>query len=134
MKQMCILSQCYIKIKRVLHYWGLKIEAHGTTERNLYEWIRNPSAFMEKDSYARSLKEKFGSLMTAFPDLSDEEIDAIAAYIIVKQLLIPGMPSLFISPPASPPTFYKIHFAAINCSCVPLSTIFPFCNTMISSA
>ncbi|HKO80689.1 MAG TPA: c-type cytochrome [Chitinophagaceae bacterium] len=37
---------------------------------------------MEKDSYARSLKEKFGSMMTAFPDLSNEEIDAIAAYIM----------------------------------------------------
>ena len=50
--------------------------------KKLYEWIRNPSAFMEKDSYVRSLKEKFGSMMTAFPDLSNEEIDAIAVYIM----------------------------------------------------
>lgn len=36
---------------------------------------------MKKDSYARSLKEKFGTMMTAFPDIQNEEIDAIVEYI-----------------------------------------------------
>lgn len=47
----------------------------------LYDWLRNPSAFMKKDPYTRSLKTKFGSVMTAFPDLRNEEIDAIVEYI-----------------------------------------------------
>lgn len=49
--------------------------------KKLYEWIRNPSAFMDKDPYTKSLKTKFGSVMTAFPDLTDNEVDAIVEYI-----------------------------------------------------
>lgn len=61
---------------------GLENRGPWSDRKNLYEWIRNPGAFMKKNGYARSLKERFGSMMTAFPHLSDEEIDAIAAYII----------------------------------------------------
>jgi cytochrome c1 len=49
--------------------------------KKLYEWIKNPEAFMKNDSYTKQLKEKFGSIMTAFPALTTEEIDAIAEYI-----------------------------------------------------
>jgi len=49
--------------------------------KNLYEWVRNPSVFMEKDFYTQALKRQYGSVMTAFPDLSNEDIDAIAEYI-----------------------------------------------------
>ena len=48
---------------------------------NLYEWIRNPAKFMEKDPYARRLKEQYGSMMRAFPEIKNEEIDAIVDYI-----------------------------------------------------
>lgn len=47
----------------------------------LRAWIRNPSEFMKKDQYTRSLKAKYGSVMNAFPDLTDDQIDAIASYI-----------------------------------------------------
>jgi mono/diheme cytochrome c family protein len=47
----------------------------------LYEWIKNPAAFMKKDSYAKTLKERYGSMMTAFPNLTSNEIDNIADYI-----------------------------------------------------
>ena len=49
--------------------------------KKLYEWIKNPETFMKNDSYTKQLKEKFGSIMTAFPALTMEEIDAIAEYI-----------------------------------------------------
>lgn len=59
----------------------------GFTERgpwadrkNVYEWIRNPAAFIKKNEYARSLRDKFKLTMTAFPDLTDEEIDAICTF------------------------------------------------------
>ena len=52
------------------------------SDRNkLYEWIRNPVRFIEKDSYAQGLKLEFGTIMTAFPDMKDEEIDAVVSYI-----------------------------------------------------
>ncbi|MGC4035681.1 MAG: cytochrome c [Chitinophagaceae bacterium] len=47
----------------------------------LYAWIRNPSKFMETDAYTKGLKEKYGSMMTAFPDITDQEVDAIVNYI-----------------------------------------------------
>jgi len=49
--------------------------------KKLYEWIKNPEAFMKKDSYTKQLKEKFGSVMTPFPDLTNDEIDVIIQYI-----------------------------------------------------
>jgi cytochrome c2 len=50
--------------------------------KNLYEWIRDPAAFMKKDSYTKELKVVYGSMMTGFPNLKDEEIDAIVEYVI----------------------------------------------------
>jgi mono/diheme cytochrome c family protein len=47
----------------------------------LYAWIRNPEAFTKKNKYAQDLKAKYGSMMTAFPDLKNEEIDAIVDYV-----------------------------------------------------
>lgn len=49
--------------------------------KQLYKWIRNPEAFMKTNSYARELKKMYGSMMTAFPNLTDEEIDSIIGYI-----------------------------------------------------
>lgn len=50
--------------------------------KKLYEWIKNPEAFMKTDPYTRELKKQYGSMMTAFTNISDEEIDAIVAYIL----------------------------------------------------
>lgn len=52
--------------------------------KNVYEWIRDPAGFMKKNEYARNLKEKFGSMMAASPDLSNEQIDAIIAYLTME--------------------------------------------------
>jgi cytochrome c2 len=44
----------------------------------LYAWVRNPSTF--KDRYTKALKKEYGYVMIAFPDLTDEQIDAIISY------------------------------------------------------
>jgi mono/diheme cytochrome c family protein len=55
-------------------------------DRNvLHEWIKNPEAFMKKDKYTRELKDKYGSMMTAFPAITIEEVNAIADYITQMQ-------------------------------------------------
>lgn len=36
---------------------------------------------MKSDPYTRGLKEMYGSMMTAFPDITNEEIDNIVAYL-----------------------------------------------------
>jgi cytochrome c2 len=53
-----------------------------TDRQNVYDWIKNPAAFIKKNIYVRELKNKYsGLLMTAFPDMKNEEIDAICDYI-----------------------------------------------------
>jgi len=48
---------------------------------NLYAWIHNPAGFMAKDPYTQGLKQQFGVIMQAFPDLTTKQIDAIADYV-----------------------------------------------------
>jgi len=48
----------------------------------LHQWVKNPSLFMKNDLYTKNLKEKYGSMMTAFPDISKEDVNAIAEYIV----------------------------------------------------
>ena len=53
--------------------------------KKLYSWVRNPATFMIKDNYTQNLKKEFGSMMQAFPDLTDDEIDAIIDYLNASQ-------------------------------------------------
>jgi len=61
--------------------FGLQERGPWADRKKLYEWIHNPPKFMIDDSYTKALKEKFGVMMTAFPDLPDKDIDAIVDYI-----------------------------------------------------
>jgi cytochrome c551/c552 len=63
----------------------------GVTERgpwgdrkNLYDWVHNPAGFMAKDAsgYTPALKAQFGTIMTPFPNLTNEQIDAIIDYVM----------------------------------------------------
>ena len=49
--------------------------------KELLSWIKNPSAYMAKDAYTQGLKAKFGSMMQAFPDITQAEVDAIVTHI-----------------------------------------------------
>jgi len=60
---------------------GFENRGPWSDRKNVYEWVRNPSAFMAKNAYARSLNKQYGSMMTAFPELTDEQIDAICDFI-----------------------------------------------------
>lgn len=48
----------------------------------LHEWIKNPALFMKNDLHTQQLKVKYITIMNAFPDISKEEVNAIADYII----------------------------------------------------
>lgn len=60
---------------------GFEERGPWADRKNLYKWIRNPSEFLRKNSYTKALKEKYGSVMTAFPDITDEEVDHIVEFI-----------------------------------------------------
>ncbi|MBO9660787.1 MAG: cytochrome c [Chitinophagaceae bacterium] len=48
---------------------------------NILAWVNNPGGFMSCDPYTKDLQRKFGSVMTAFPDVSMDEVTAITRYI-----------------------------------------------------
>jgi cytochrome c2 len=58
----------------------------------VYTWVRNPAAVLKSGNvYFNSLKKRFDNVqMTAFPDLTDGEIDAVIDYIEVTNKR--GMP------------------------------------------
>ncbi len=48
----------------------------------IYKWVANPSGMIASDAYAKTLAEKWKpTVMTAFPQLSKEEVDAIMKYV-----------------------------------------------------
>lgn len=58
------------------------LPVHNGDKRGVYEFIRNPARVMSRVRYYQDLKRKFGGvMMTAFPALSDTELDYLFAYI-----------------------------------------------------
>lgn len=70
---------------------GVGPKLHGVTERRdmdwLYKWIRNSQQLIKSgDSQAVQLYEEWNKVaMNAFPQLSDEDIDDILAYVEIPQ-------------------------------------------------
>jgi len=46
------------------------------------KWLKNPAAFMRDDPYTAQLKKVYGSMMQAFPDFSNEEVNSIYDYLL----------------------------------------------------
>jgi Cytochrome c/Cytochrome c7 and related cytochrome c len=59
----------------------------------VFKWVANTTTMVESDPYAKALKAKWGSVMTAFPQLKKEEITAILDYADAPPVI-----------PATPPT------------------------------
>jgi len=59
------------------------LESRHTWENHneILKWVHNPVAYMATDPYTKGLKEKFGSDMRAFPDLTLKDVDNIVAYV-----------------------------------------------------
>ena len=53
-------------------------------KKELFEFIRNPWLVVKRNAYARKLKEKYKSMMTAF-SLTDSEIQSILDYIKTQE-------------------------------------------------
>lgn len=56
-------------------------EKYGGDVKNTYEWIKKAGALMTTDPYYIALKAQYKSPMQSFPEIKDEEIDAIFSYI-----------------------------------------------------
>jgi len=61
---------------------GFNTRGPWSDRKQLHAWVHNPVGFMAKDPYTQGLKQQFGSVMQAFPNLAEKDIDAVAEYII----------------------------------------------------
>lgn len=66
-------------------YTGPKLQGWSTREPSpewIYKWVANPAGMIATDAYAKNLFAKWKpTVMTAFPQLKKEEIDAIMKYV-----------------------------------------------------
>jgi cytochrome c2 len=61
---------------------GVESRGPWSDRKQLYAWIHNPAKYMQTSPYTQGLKQQFGGvMMTAFPQLTEKEIDAIIDYI-----------------------------------------------------
>lgn len=70
---------------------GVETRGPWSDRKKLYEWIHNPTKFMQSDPYTQGLKSQFnGAMMTPFPQLSEKEIDAVIAHINKTAAAVPA--------------------------------------------
>lgn len=60
---------------------GIEERHTWSDHKELLKWVQNPSAYMAKDPYTKGLHDKYKLTMTAFPDMTIEEVGAIVKYI-----------------------------------------------------
>ena len=60
---------------------GLEERHKWADHKELLAWINNPAAYMAKDPYTQGLKAEYGSMMTAFPDVTLQDVSNMVAYI-----------------------------------------------------
>lgn len=60
---------------------GLEERHKWADHKELLAWINNPAAYMAKDPYTQGLKAEYGSMMTAFPDVTLQDVGNVVAYI-----------------------------------------------------
>jgi cytochrome c2 len=60
---------------------GLEERHKWADHKELLAWINNPAAYMAKDPYTQGLKAEYGSMMTAFPDITLLDVTNLVAYI-----------------------------------------------------
>ncbi len=60
---------------------GLENRGHWKDRQQLLRWINNPARFMATDPYTNNLKNEYGSMMTGFADLTQQDVNGIADFI-----------------------------------------------------
>lgn len=61
---------------------GFENRGPWADRQKLWEWLVDPKAFMKKDRYTAAMYEEFQVLQTPFPDITRQQSDQIADYLI----------------------------------------------------
>lgn len=61
----------------------MNLEQRGkwADHNELLKWINNPAAYMANDPYTQGLKAEYGSMMTAFAEVTLKDVENLLAYI-----------------------------------------------------
>mgnify|MGYP001552170141 CR=1 FL=1 len=84
---------CHNVFKKVIgpELGGVEDRGPWKDRKKLYAWIHNPAGFMANDPYTQSLKSQSGGMMmTAFPQLTEAQIDAIINHVNTTYAAGPG--------------------------------------------
>ena len=74
-------SQCHMANKDFIGPALAGVESRWKRKELLYAFVRNSQEVIKKDTYAKELFIKWKQIpMLAYPELSDEEIEAIFSY------------------------------------------------------
>src|SRR5690606_34170083 len=69
-------------------------DQHPHGKEWVYKWVKNPSAVLASgDAHAKELVDKYKVVMTPFPSLTNEDIDAIFTYINDFKVPVPAGPT-----------------------------------------
>lgn len=63
---------------------GFENRGPWADRQKLWEWLVDPKAFMKKDRYTAAMYEEFQVLQTPFPDITRQQSDQIAEYLIYE--------------------------------------------------
>jgi cytochrome c551/c552 len=76
-------ASCHQVLKPATGPALMNLEERGkwSDHTEILKWTHNPSAYMANDPYTQGLKNQFGSMMQAFPDLTIKDVDAIVSYV-----------------------------------------------------
>src|SRR5690349_16848159 len=77
-------ASCHSVLKELTGPALAGVESRGPwgDRKKLYEWIHNPTKFIQTDPYTQKLKADHQNIMMpGFPQITEKEIDAIIAYI-----------------------------------------------------
>jgi Cytochrome c len=86
-------ASCHSVFKKIIGPPLANFQENGgpwADRNNVYEWVHNSDAFLAKNAYAKDLRQTYGVQMTHFPDLSNEQIDAIIDYVDKASTTGPG--------------------------------------------
>ncbi len=76
-------TSCHAVNKRLTGPALSGVEGRGpwTDRKQVHAWVHNPAGYMKADAYTAGLYKEYQVMMTAFPGLSDKDIDAILDYV-----------------------------------------------------
>lgn len=75
-------QRCHLIDRKMTGPALMGVRSRWADSTNLYSWIKNSQKYLETgDKYANDLYKEYGSVMPAFPELTDAQIAELLIYV-----------------------------------------------------